>query len=121
MDHIVEAGAHGDMRAIQAVFALQHRYKDSTETTLDPEELDPEDRQIVDEYLSMVRTSGPGTESNKEHNENKTGDSQPTEKANSALVRPSSGSGTSRPSPINWTEFAAARSNGSSSTCRRAG
>jgi Family of unknown function (DUF5681) len=50
IQRLVEAGARGDLRAINAVFALQHRYKESHETTLNAAELDEEDRKILEEY-----------------------------------------------------------------------
>jgi hypothetical protein len=43
-----------DIRAINLLFALKHRYEGSSETTLSLEELDQEDRKIIDEYMAML-------------------------------------------------------------------
>src|SRR6516164_3774256 len=62
MEHIIanliEAAARGDMRAVNTVFALQHRYKDSPETMVNPAELDREDREILEEYFAIVGERG---------------------------------------------------------------
>jgi Family of unknown function (DUF5681) len=43
-----------DIRAINLLFTLKHRYEGSSETTLSLEELDQEDRKIIDEYMAML-------------------------------------------------------------------
>jgi Family of unknown function (DUF5681) len=61
---LIEAAAAGDMRAISTVFALEHRYKHSPETTLNMEELDGQDREILATYAPMLGTavvSGPSS------------------------------------------------------------
>jgi hypothetical protein len=56
--NLVNAAARRDVRAIHALYALKERYQDSTETTLDPAELQPEDRQIIEGYLATLRANG---------------------------------------------------------------
>ena len=56
--NLVSAAARRDVRAIHALYALKERYQDSTETTLDPAELQPEDRQIIEGYLATLRANG---------------------------------------------------------------
>jgi hypothetical protein len=57
--NLVNAAARRDVRAIHALFALKERYQDSSETTLDPAELRPEDREIIEGYLATLRPNGP--------------------------------------------------------------
>src|SRR5437879_4675799 len=54
--NLVNAAARRDVRAIHALFALKERYQDSSETTLDPAELRPEDREIIEGYLATLRS-----------------------------------------------------------------
>ncbi len=62
--NLVRAAARGDTRAISTLFALQQRYSDSPETTLNPAELESEDRKILEEYLAMLPTNGTDVASN---------------------------------------------------------
>jgi Family of unknown function (DUF5681) len=55
--NLVHAAARRDTRAIHTLFALRDRYQDSLETTLDPSQLDADDRKIIDEYLARHDTS----------------------------------------------------------------
>jgi hypothetical protein len=57
--NLVNAAARRDVRAIHALFALKERYEDSSETTLDPAELRPEDQEIIEGYLATLRPDGP--------------------------------------------------------------
>jgi len=50
--NLVHAAARRDTRAIHTLFALRDRYQDSPETTLDPSQLDADDRKIIDEYFA---------------------------------------------------------------------
>jgi len=54
--NLVSAAARGDVRAIHTLFALKERYQDSSDTTLDPAGLQPEDRAIIDGYLATLPT-----------------------------------------------------------------
>jgi hypothetical protein len=78
MEHIIanliEAAARGEMRAINTLFALQHRYKDSPETMLNPAELDREDREILEEYLATVSKNGTDLASSSSQSEGNNGD-----------------------------------------------
>jgi Family of unknown function (DUF5681) len=88
--NLIEAAARGDMRAVNTVFTVQHRYKDSPETTLNLAELDQQDREILEEYRAMppangadVVSSSSTTETNKNSDENKATDKEPTDKSSS--------------------------------------
>ena len=52
------SAARGEMTAVKTLFALKERYQGSTETEIDPAELDPNDRAIID-YLLCARYSIP--------------------------------------------------------------
>jgi hypothetical protein len=52
--NLVHAAARRDIRAIHTLFALRDRYQDSPETTLDPSQLDADDRKIIDEYFARL-------------------------------------------------------------------
>jgi uncharacterized protein DUF5681 len=56
--NLVNAAARRDMRAIHLLFALRDRYQNSVETALDPADLAPEDRKIIEEYFASLRASG---------------------------------------------------------------
>ena len=49
------AAALKDMNAIKILFALKDRYQDSSATKLDPAELDPNDRAIIEGYLKKLQ------------------------------------------------------------------
>jgi hypothetical protein len=49
------AAAHQDMSAIKILFSLKDRYQDSSATKLDPAELDPNDRAIIEGYLEKLQ------------------------------------------------------------------
>jgi hypothetical protein len=51
------AAARGEMAAIKILFGLKDRYDDSKETTLNPEELAPDDRELIDSYLKKLKGS----------------------------------------------------------------
>lgn len=51
------AAARGDMNAIKTLFALKDRFHDSSETKLDPAELDPNDQAIIAGYLEKLKGS----------------------------------------------------------------
>jgi hypothetical protein len=53
--NLAHAAAKGDIRAINTLFNLKGRYQDSEDTTLDPADLAPEDRKIVEEYLARLQ------------------------------------------------------------------
>jgi hypothetical protein len=53
--NLVHAAARRDGGAIRLLFALKERYQASTETTLNPSELENEDRKILQEYLAMLK------------------------------------------------------------------
>lgn len=55
--NLIRAAARGDIKAIHALFSMRDRYQDSKETTLDPAELDAEDRKIIEEHLAGLRPS----------------------------------------------------------------
>jgi hypothetical protein len=85
--NLVRAAARGDTRAIHLVFALRERYRDSPETTLNPSDLESEDRKILEEYLATLPTKGIDVTSNSSTNEtdqsageSKTPDGEPTGK-----------------------------------------
>jgi hypothetical protein len=46
------------------VFTLRDRYRDSPETTLNPTDLESEDRKILEEYLAMLPTKSTDVASN---------------------------------------------------------
>ena len=50
----------GNIRAIQTLFNLLDRYQDSAQTTLDPADLELEDRKIIEEHLSKLRENEAG-------------------------------------------------------------
>jgi hypothetical protein len=56
--NLVSAAARRDARAINTLFALKDRYQDSTATTLDPADLNTDDRKIIEEYLAGLSTDG---------------------------------------------------------------
>jgi Family of unknown function (DUF5681) len=56
--NLVRAAARGDTRAIHLAFALRERYQDSPETTLNPTELESEDRKILEEYFATLPKKG---------------------------------------------------------------
>ena len=62
--NLVHAAARRDTRAIHLLFTLRERYQDSPETTLNPTELESEDRKILEEYLAMLPTNGTDVASN---------------------------------------------------------
>jgi len=51
------AAARRDMTAIKILFALKDRYQDSSETKLDPTELDPNDRAIIEGYIETLKAA----------------------------------------------------------------
>jgi Family of unknown function (DUF5681) len=56
--NLVNAAARGDSKAIHTLFGLKARYQDSSETTINPSDLDASDRKIIDEYLAKTSTEG---------------------------------------------------------------
>jgi hypothetical protein len=56
--NLVRAAACRDIKAVQALFALRDRYSGSAETTLDPAEFQPEDREIISAYLAKLTAGG---------------------------------------------------------------
>jgi hypothetical protein len=52
--NLVHAAARRDMKAVQAIFSLRDRYQDRPNTTLEIEELETNDRAIIEEYLRNV-------------------------------------------------------------------
>jgi Family of unknown function (DUF5681) len=76
--NLIRAAARGDIKAIHALFSMRDRYQDSKETTLDPAELDTEDRKIIEEHLAGLRASetssdaqSPDDKTNRNEKENK--------------------------------------------------
>jgi Family of unknown function (DUF5681) len=57
--NLIHAAARHDTRAIHTLFALRDRYQDSPETTLDPSQLDADDRKIIDEYFATFNAKAP--------------------------------------------------------------
>ena len=51
------AAARRDMRAIKLLFDMRDRYRDSNETVLNPTELDPNDRAIIESYLDTIQAA----------------------------------------------------------------
>jgi hypothetical protein len=58
------AAARRDMNAIKTLFSLKERYQDSKETQLDPAELDPNDRAIIEGYLETLQGASLASDSN---------------------------------------------------------
>ena len=56
--NLVSAAARGDHAATRTIFGLYHRHKDSPDTTLNPHDLDKEDREILEEYFARLQASG---------------------------------------------------------------
>jgi uncharacterized protein DUF5681 len=77
------AAARRDIKAALALFALKGRYQDSNETILNPAELDPNDKAIIEGYLEKLQSastaSGPQTPTEKKPDEEEVrgGDSKP--------------------------------------------
>jgi hypothetical protein len=55
---LVHAAARGDNGAIRTLFALEHRYKDSPETTVNLEETSKEDREIIEQFRAKLPATG---------------------------------------------------------------
>ena len=79
--NLIRASARVDIRAIHALFALRDRYRDSKDTTMDPTDLESEDRKIIEEHLARLRasstdvqTQAPDDATNHDENENKPAD-----------------------------------------------
>ena len=53
--NLVRLAARSDLRAIRALFALRDHYHDSSDTTLNPSDLEAEDRKIIEEHLAELR------------------------------------------------------------------
>jgi Family of unknown function (DUF5681) len=60
--NLVNAAARGDGKAIHTLFALKTRYQDSSETAINPSDLDASDRKIIEEYLAKASTDGTALE-----------------------------------------------------------
>jgi Family of unknown function (DUF5681) len=84
--NLVHAAARGDTRAIHTLFALRDRYQDSPETTLDPSQLDADDRKIIDEYFATLPT-----ENTKASSSDRPGEAQPNSEQNPTGVNPRPG------------------------------
>lgn len=76
--NLIRAAARGDIKAIHALFSMRDRYQDSKDTTLDPAELDAEDRKIIEEHLAGLQASdisadaqAPDDKTNRSEKENK--------------------------------------------------
>ena len=52
--NLANAAARGDYKAVQLVLALQKQYQNSSDTTVDPESLQPDDEAILRDYLARV-------------------------------------------------------------------
>jgi hypothetical protein len=85
--NLVRAAARGDTRAIHLVFTLRDRYRDSPETTLNPTDLESEDRKILEQYLATLPTNGTDVaaksstdKTNQNTDESKTPDGKPIAK-----------------------------------------
>jgi hypothetical protein len=50
--NLVNAAARGDHKAIHTLFALRARYQESTQTTVNPSDLDANDRSIIEAFLA---------------------------------------------------------------------
>jgi len=66
--NLVRSAARGDLRAIRALFALRESYHDSADTTLNPSDLEAEDRKIIEEHLADLRRQETKGESAKDQN-----------------------------------------------------
>ena len=53
--NLTNEAARGNLKALSMLFTLWDRYRDSSETTLDPASLPAEDRAILDEYLANAK------------------------------------------------------------------
>jgi hypothetical protein len=67
--NLVHAAARRDTKAIHALFALKARYQDSAETSVDPDDLELEDRKIIEEHLARLRESSAGADTQKSDDE----------------------------------------------------
>jgi hypothetical protein len=88
IENLIEAAACGDMRAINASFALLHRYRDSPETTLKMAELAQQDKELLAMYGPVPPENDGGFESNSstsEANNDKATDSEPNAEPSSKL------------------------------------
>jgi len=56
--NLVNAAARGDNKAIHTLFALKTRYQDSSETAINPSDLDASDRKIIEEFIAGASTDG---------------------------------------------------------------
>jgi hypothetical protein len=56
--NLINAAARGDSKAIHTLFALKARYQDSSETAINPSDLDASDRKIIEEFLIKTTTDG---------------------------------------------------------------
>jgi hypothetical protein len=61
LHNLVRTGVRGDIGAARLYFALRDRYCGSTETKLDPNDLETEDRKILEDYLAKLSLTGAAT------------------------------------------------------------
>jgi hypothetical protein len=87
--NLARTAARGNSPAIRTLFALRERYRDSPDTTLNPADLESEDRKILEQYLAMLSPKGSKDTSDTESDSN-------TNRSNT-MTGGSSGSGA-RPS-----------------------
>jgi hypothetical protein len=71
--NLVRLAARSDLRAIRALFALRDHYHDSSDTTLNPSDLEAEDRKIIEEHLAEFRRQESMSETAKDENSDQSG------------------------------------------------
>jgi hypothetical protein len=71
--NLVRLAARSDLRAIRALFALRDHYHDSSDTTLNPSDLEAEDRKIIEEHLAELRRQESKSETAKDESSDQSG------------------------------------------------
>jgi hypothetical protein len=61
--NLVNAAARGDSKAIHTLFALKTRHQGSSETAINPSDLDASDRRIIEAFLANASENGAVPES----------------------------------------------------------
>ena len=56
--NLVNAAARGDRKAIHTLFSASARYQNSTETIVNPSDLDANDREIIEQFLTGASQNG---------------------------------------------------------------
>lgn len=66
--NLINAAARGDRKAIHTLFGLSARYQNSMETTLNPSDLDANDRKIIEQFLTSGSQNGAASNSSPSDN-----------------------------------------------------